>query len=1481
MDRQPSRRVKELVQPGSLRATPLRESRPNWFQRVILRKKETPRPETNPNTEFDRNKFTVETGTMNHEKAQFNPELQAQYSTYLHNHLTRLADLYNRDPNALIFQSPAFRHQKLLLETLATKTDGNQYEISKADIAEALKTDPDLWITTTLIMEEDMAMTLAGLGLVAEIDPDKLGAKSAFDVTVDPQRIYLDIDRGRLNKLTKNHPVLASLAVLGAGALSTPQGIALMKQAYAGAVAAIPHIDQLVQKAGAVIQNPALLAPFAAQYAGLGISALALAVGNRSLFKEGVGINIRRNADLLQRLKSGRYPAEEQYLQDIIGLNISDLRVTRLGMPPGTRTVQHENTNPNSIAMEQIQASLVSQMWTRFKFYNEGLGIPPEKINMISENLTFGQTRSNFRGELTVWGEEMQQVRSRKIAEFINRTAHDPNPEEQMMIDIDARREIITRRLEKRLLKQEASQKTVSMLTTQAEAVQTGESKGRIIQKQTEDLTTADSMITDANTTLATERDQSGLYVTALENLDKTRERVRNEYGVTTVAELQNLVRERDILADDRLEALRDELQQAEKAVENLEATSKNIDRLHTAQEGQFTVLTTIDARLAAAPVPAGGAALAPVNLDANFLATATVEQIFDKINTAHSRLAAEGWPKDQNAAHLKEIYQAIAEARARQIDAGVAVSSPDLVLFTTGAAAVGGAAAIPGAGMENHALMNMTVDQIIAEVNNALPGTLNPNLPADRERVRKVKNEVRRKYDVRYQAWREIESEAGDALTRQNTRSGSERTNIENEIQKLETERDAMRREEADVAAFKDDQKIANSTLDRRAPSYHKGWQQFETYHRYLSGLVPPRTDLDPANLHTKDVDTIMADINAMYAIDPSVGWPPAQNNDPEHIRWIVAAKAESEARNRSTDMTAHAGAMADLLADGVREEDLAIIDMKDVRAYYLTLTGRGVAAGHTEAEFAEAIQQAKRRHALRKQMLGQNITAAKGRGGDFADTDVTFLQLDPEFQKAYRALEQRKARLSTPAAPVVSSADLDARITARTADRDALQEFPNLTEYLKNITQNTYKEYIEAATKLDMKRAEVASKATGAQTSAELQRKIEVRAQHSKEDIEQAVTDLKTAEAAVEKSSPTVKNALEIRESAMKAYRDFRTFDRQLRRGGAVAVGLSMTDLIDTDYDELMTRINTAYDRSVAAAITPPLGWPKEENKLEGNQKKLTEAIAGARLSRAETALRRTSPNAVEILGNLSLEEALSMNDADLAAASLAWRVAAGVAAPAAMTAVEVRDARKVLKDIIGAQKTALQESIDANSKRQQKIAGEIEKIEERYQSSEAFIGAVKDMVQKQEALFTRIPDLIGAAADAQFTVPVRAGNRNYTDKEINPSANGVALGPLPKGYFDILQMMTGYQDNAAEGRDVVFQKLINVSQFQPTAIALELNRHLDFGLGAGGPITIDRVLTEIQRQVNNKTLSQSDIFHAVRSMRENYISHVRAIS
>src|SRR5690606_33244828 len=105
------------------------------------------------------------------------------------------------------------------------------------------------------------------------------------------------------------------------------------------------------------------------------------------------------------------------------------------------------------------------------------------------------------------------------------------------------------------------------------------------------------------------------------------------------------------------------------------------------------------------------------------------------------------------------------------------------------------------------------------------------------------------------------------------------------------------------------------------------------------------------------------------------------------------------------------------------------------------------------TDAQFRAAVEQAKRRHDLRKQMLGRTITAAKAVGGSFANTDVDFLQLDPEFQKAYKALEQHKSRLSTPAAPVTGSADLDARIVTRTDERNALQEYPDLSDYLNNI--------------------------------------------------------------------------------------------------------------------------------------------------------------------------------------------------------------------------------------------------------------------------------------------------------------------------------------------------------------------------------------------------------------------------------------------
>src|SRR5690606_23155285 len=127
--------------------------------------------------------------------------------------------------------------------------------------------------------------------------------------------------------------------------------------------------------------------------------------------------------------------------------------------------------------------------------------------------------------------------------------------------------------------------KTVSDLTSLADAVSTEEGKGRIITKRTEALKQAEAAIGAVEGTLTQEKNDTAAYVEAVNNVDKLREKARREYGVSTVAELQKLARERDVLSDADLATLRDELLAAEKAVENMEAKSLTIDRLHTAQE--------------------------------------------------------------------------------------------------------------------------------------------------------------------------------------------------------------------------------------------------------------------------------------------------------------------------------------------------------------------------------------------------------------------------------------------------------------------------------------------------------------------------------------------------------------------------------------------------------------------------------------------------------------------------------------------------------------------------------------------------------------------------------------------------------------------------------------------------------------------------------------------------------------------------------
>jgi len=1460
MDR-PHPNIVDLINNRSVKSATPAGSRPGLFQR--LRSKQDAVPEESKDAVFDQNKFTVETGTGNSEKLRFNENLQTEYSTFLDNHLTRLANEFNLDPNSPIFKSPEFRHQKMLLDSMAEKSMDGTYKINKQKIEKALKIDPELWITTTQIMEENIALTLAGLGLTAEVNPGfNKSSNNVFNTTVDAQRIYMNVNRGWLNRLTGDHPILATLGVIGAGAASTPQGIGWAQQAYAWAVENVPQFDTFVNNAIGMAQNPAQLAATALPYAGAVAAGTAWLVGKDSLFQRGLTIDIEKNAKLLRRLKSGSQPAEVQYLQKVIGLSVNDFSPTLL-----MGGVKRVDANPESLDPSKIQEAVLSQILTRFEFYTAGLGIPAEKVNVVPDNLTYSNTRSNTRGELTTWGMEMQDVRNRKTAEFINRTDTDPNSEEQSLIDLEARRETITRRLEKVIVKQEASAKTVTELSDLESALKKEEGKGRIINNRTEDLTKTEAALTAVNIGLSGEHAKATAYTEALTKLEKARSDAQKEFGVSTVAELQNLTRERDVLPDARLETLRDELLQAEMAVENLKVSSQSIDRLHLSQEGQFTTLSSIDARLLAAASPPTA-----VNIDLNVLANSTVEEIFTKINTANSRLGTEGWPKNENSAHMKEVYQAIAEARARQIDPNVAVNSPDLAAWGVGG--VGG--------IGNHDLMNLTVDQIIEQVNNTIrPGTLNPNLPADRDRVKNVKNEARRKYDVRYQAWREVVAEESDIRTRHNASENERNGKLESEIEKLKTERTAMTTEEAAVAAFKDTQKIANKYLDTVYPDYHRAFEMFENYHIILS--TARVTTLDPDSLHAQTVAQILDAVNLANAAHPTVGWDATQNNNPQFIRWIIAARTESIARASHADMRVDVPGLAAIRAIGVPEE-MAIVSKDGVKKLQTDLRRAGLQPAITIAQLEEAAQQATRRHGTRKQVLAGNIRDAIEIGAagrhEFDTSDEVFLQLDTEFQAASKAFVQRKAKLAAPG----GVADLNTEITRLEGERNALQEYPDLSDYLKNIQDELYKKYTEAATSLDTKRAEVASKANGAVTSEQLQRKIEDRTKFTKADVEAAITTIKTAQEGIDPAKTTVEEAMKVRKDTESAYKDIKSVDNALRRATPplAVVGLTMTDLINTDFDVLLTRMNTAHERSVGAGVTPPIGWPKEENEIPEIREKLANAVAGARMDQAQHSLLRPAPNAAEILKNISIDQALSMSASDLATASLAWRTAPGIA-PAAMTPAEISDAQKVLINITKAQRETIQDTIDSNNKRKQKISSEIKKVEESYKEKQDFVSVVKVMTQKQGEIYSRIPSLIGEAQGADFTVSVPAASNEFTEAEKIPTIAGAVVPNLPKGYFDVLNMLTGYQDNTKDGRDVLFKKFINIPQLQPDAIATQLDRHLQFGFAAAGrvPITIDVVMTEIKRRVDNKTLNQSDLFYAVREMRDNYIAEVKAIS
>lgn len=1469
MDRQAPGHVQELVGSSSLRATPL-DSRPGFFQRFRRGKKQDgAQPKAKEDLIFQKNDLTAEKGTLNERNIRVKPELQDQYATYLDNHLKQLAHVYNNDNYAPIFQAPEFRHQKMLLDTLAEKVEdqaGNvvSYTVSRENIEEALKNDPDLWITTTQIMEEEIALTLAGLGLSAQVNPGVFASEeSAFDATVDPKRVHLNINRGKLNKLTGDHPVLASLAVLGAGAASTPQGLDVLHKAYAYLNQHVPQVDQFVQKAIALGNDPAALSTLGMQYGGAALAGLGLLVGRKSLYEHGVTIDLNRDAGLLSRLQSGRYTAEVQYLHDVIGLDVHNFStnpvtgVTRAQGISGTKDIG------------DIQAALITQMWTRFKFYNEALGVPPEKITMISEDLTYAQMHGDWRVDKGIWGGDLQRLRHNKTAEFINRTGSDPNPEQQAMIDIEARREIITRRLEKKLAEQAPSEKTITKLKDQEEALAAGENKGRILENKAKGFQEAKALLSDSNTQIEAVSQDIQTYKEKLDAYKKALGEAQEAFETTSVEELNELLHKRNTVDDEALRSVKEALRTAEDELKRVEPQGVYLDSKIASAKTLLTRLTGIDAALGASAVGLGQAELATLPMD----------EIFARVNEAYRRSIAAGiapplgWNLNSNSdlALREQIMFMVAEARAAESEPAVGHPSPDYTAWT-------------GAGVSENFLRSATVNSAIAELQrrHILPAAITP---AHRTQVEGVLHEVQSAYNSRLQKVKEVLSQEPTQRKQYNNR-------MEDERAALDTLKTTIQPHNIELIALEGslDQKranprqIAEEFLNHNSRDHQDAFRLLSDIHNAAHGHGKYADELDPANLHLKSMQDILDGIHAAQAAGVALAWDDTQDALPDHVRNVISGLSEAQAvqaivnAGQDTDNRA----MAELKGTIHLSESFIRTSGED------EVMKRCVANGWTDnaesrSYIKTAIDQAKQRFEIRRNILAGNLTdaIAQGRAGalPYTDADIAYLEKDRDYRNITVNIGRKLATIRTlhPAlAGAVDSTAVNGFINTLDTQKRMLRDLDDMSGNIEAI-QNQLNEYNTALSNYLSQREEARSKGNGAITVSELDTELKQRAQHPNTELETVIKKIKDTKAEIVQDAETTKKAKERIDNIAESLGSIRRMNADfLFATGRNAVGPA--DFTTGGIDHLMDRINFMYTESMRIGIRPPVGWPKEENTDTDHIETISNAVTAARAEAKVAGIVAAIPAALNpqfaaTSGWFDEYTFLSLSPQEL--------LQEAANRGHGLTQTEAEEILKIRKNIFDAISASTNESKTANDNRVKELDKQIKNSERGFESARNFVSVVRNMAENQGDIYIRIPGLIKEAVDPNFTVPIRVGNRFFTDAEKSPTINGTPVPNLPKGYYDILNMLTGYQDNTAEGRDVVFNKLINIPAFHPTALALQLNRNLGFRLGARGPITIDRVLDEVQRRVNNRTLNQSDLFHAIREMKEDYIREVKAIS
>lgn len=1455
-----------------------------WAKTPTPAPKELPKPK---DVEFKKNEFTLETGTKNAEKVKFDDVMQADFQMQLENSLTTLINIYNDDPASEIFSSDRLSFLPKMMEDLCEK-DTLGYKLNPDIIKNRLQKDPRVWKEAMQLIEYDLSLTEMALAVEAQVHPNELnmflfpkGVDTKSSQFAKTGRIHLGINRGKLNQFLVGKSLGVGLgitsgaagslagAVVGGPIIGSPAvqaGISSWTNTLtAGRVAIGSAVNALgPQGLGAL----AGIVPGIATGAVTGLAAKGIYDGARSALSNGITLDIEQNTKLLDILKNdpqNRFGAEKAYLKKVLHIDVDDYEVS--GDKIKTRPQFQRSAD-----IGRIENQFVDKIASRFNFLTKGLGIPADKVRAVPDNMAFSYVRTgiipgtprvdkaNFEPITTTWKkEEMNRYAELEKAKLAT-GASVLTTADRLDLVYQARCDVMNKNLNRRLLearlKKGADSSTIQILDNKVNA--RTQDNGEIVKEKTNELTEIKKTLQEIKPILAAEQPSFSNYSEARRNLDRVRTEIQRKLGVSTIEEIDKELRSREDLPTQDIDQLIQDLRSAETAVENTRTAVENLDRqfdsIHTTLDALTDPTSGIDAQLASHGLTTAGLSKADFQ-------TTPISELLRRINrAAEAGVSITGaWDSGANdSAKRVQLLQMVAEANA---ETHTAISSPHADLTTW-----------KSAGISENFMRNATTQTLHQElIARGVPGATGLSLsnPADVARLQRTIEQARERFDLRSHHFMKALQEEPSEMAQFNNAMDADKTRFQQDADFFQAEAAELAREENAIRVLRKNPETAENFIIDHTQDHLNYYSKFASWDATLASTLGTAYggELNPSALVGLSTDQILSRINAAnmlharaIGMPSSIGWNASDNRLDTNIRTLLSVHSEIQVLQSLPEIPGSSYEEFHT-THGVTERDFLT---KTSSQIIEDLRNRGVVITNDKAtrrKVEEAISFEKSRMSGRVNQLSKSITEYQRSSNPNAD--IAFLNLRTDYVDAVTAHSAHISRLATD--PTVRRSGLTLINSAQFNTRaGVLQNAVNtlntrrLTDIsaIRNEFVNTIDTYTNAQTTLTTVRENIGTRANGVQSITELQAIKAGRSATSDDELNNMRTQLQTeldkcdpSAELVTKAQEKVENMKSAAETIQDMYFTFGILDEAALR--------------TMPYEEIMKTINDFYNRSVSFGLAIPCGWPADENVRADRRMLVANAIAEAKADVSAGIPLTASIYLPDLRREYSDYQMMTRTPAELVSDAAALRP------PRTITeayAEEIIDALRTMHD---KRQKAHQSMIDEMDSRDRELDRRIANAKDEVKKDATLIQETRAMLKGQGAVFTRSRIFLEDVSRGKTLVDV-IGPHN----EDRFTAAEQSLSGIPTGYFEFMNVLTGYKESNTEGdRDGRFSNMLDIAQFKPEAIAQRANDLAN--LGFAPPLSSDpmRVFGELQRRIQRGQIKADTMYDVIKGFTDDF--------